>query len=87
MYRRYILAKNPLYVICDRTFNIFIKFLGCNFTLRYFHQSQASDRKIKNTDWRKSIWSQEKVRFVSSTFDSLISPKFLPWEVITEVDS
>ena len=72
---RYLLAKDPLLVICDRTFNIFIKCLGCNFTLHYFHQSQASDRKIKNTDWGKSIQSQEKVRFVSSTFNSYNQPK------------
>ena len=61
-----------MWVICGHTFNIFIKCLGCNFTLHYFHQSQASDRKIKDNDWDKSIWSQEKVYFVSSTFNSLI---------------
>ena len=69
-----------MYVICDHTFDIFVKCVGHNFTLHYFHQNQASDRKIKDNDWRKSIWSQEKVRVVSSTFNSLINPKFLPWE-------
>ena len=41
-----------------------IQFVGCNFTLRLFQQSQASDRKIKGNDRKKSIWSQEKVCYI-----------------------